>query len=293
MTLHSMTGHGQGVANEHGAEVRITLSTVNRKNCDIALTLPNPLHGLESEVHTLIRSSITRGRLTGDIAITFEDQGALEVMIDRALAKSFVTSLRQLSGELELKDDLTLSALLNHPEIVQVVASEVDRETYWPVIKNAFQAALDSLVAMRRDEGKALEADLRDRVKLMSDLVTEVEELGAGFPEICRQRLMTKLETAGLPVDLEDDRLVREIAYYAERSDITEEITRLRSHLDQVLQLMDSDEAVGRQLDFLSQELFREVNTIASKAGRSTIANAAIHFKSELEKFREQVQNVE
>jgi uncharacterized protein (TIGR00255 family) len=293
MAVISMTGYGRGEAAGNGIVVEVELSSVNRKQFDLRLNLPRALVASEPQVSKLVRARVSRGAVNGIVRVERDAGASGGVRVDMDRAEAYVKSLRNAGITLELDDDLSLSQLLRLPDVVVYDDALHSSEGLLPLLKKAVKQALGELVAMRSEEGKALDADIRRRLAKLEKVVGQIEKLAPSVPRRHRKALLGRLESAGLPVDLSDERIAKEIALFADRSDITEEITRLRSHFGQAEKLLGSREPTGRALDFLCQEFLREINTIGSKANDARLAKHVINFKSELERVREQVQNVE
>lgn len=295
MALRSMTGYGHGEAVSSGIRVDVDLSSVNRKQFDFRLNLPRPLQFLESLLMEVVHESISRGQVNGSVNVTVSEhkrqQGA---KVDGFLARAFVKELRRIGAELGLADNLGTSLLTQLPEVVQYHYVEEDVTLIRPVCEKALRLALAALVAMREREGAAIVKDLVERIRKLTAMRQRIAKLAPTVGPRYRKNVLDRLKRAGIAVDARDNAILKEIALMAERADISEEITRLESHLKQANKLLaQSREPVGRSLDFLAQEMFREINTIGSKANDLAISRLVIHFKTELERFREQVQNVE
>jgi uncharacterized protein (TIGR00255 family) len=289
-----MTGFGCGTAVGKGIKVAVELSSVNKKQLDVYLRLPRELHVLEPQVQALVQKRVSRGRIHGEVQVQFS--GALRrnaVRVDRQLAEGCVAELRRTANKLGLKDDLGASTLLKFPQIVTLEESQMDTELIGGVVLRAFDKALRALVAMRNAEGKELRADLVKRLNLLAKGLKVICRCAPAVAARYQRDLKARIAEAGFALPDDDGRLLKEIAFFADRSDVTEETTRLHSHILQGHQLLQSREPVGRALDFLAQEMFREINTIGSKANDSDIIKEVIAFKTELERFREQVQNIE
>jgi len=294
MSLRSMTGYGRGEATARGIRVEVELSSVNRKQLEIRINLPRSLVALESRLVETIQGSTSRGQVTGSVSVQVsETLKRKSLRVDRELAASYVKELRKTAEALELADDLSASLLTTLPEVVTYSAADQDIEGVWPVLEKALKEALKQLVAMRLKEGVALATDLRHRLALLEKLGAMVRVESPRVAERYREALRVRLAAAGLPLDVNDPAILKEITLFADRSDITEELTRLDSHLKQADGLLKSVEPVGRTLDFMAQEMFREINTIGSKANEVRITRHVIEFKTELERIREQVQNIE
>jgi len=291
MSLKSMTGYGRAEVNGY----IVSLSSTNRKQFDAAFSVPKTLSALESKIVERIRTRVHRGRVTGTIQAPPE--AAQSAAVNLPLAKRVLSELRAAGKELDItNDNFGLAELLRIPDLLVVRAQEVDPddpERGWAALMPAIDECLDTLIASREAEGQALAEDLDERLKGLKKTHAEIAKNATGVKQRKRDDLHAKLKEAGLDIALDDERLVKEIAIYAERADINEEIKRIASHFRQVRDALKADEPVGRGLDFLCQELNREINTIGSKSSESGISKLVIDFKTELERFREQVQNIE
>lgn len=290
-----MTGYGRGECSQKGFKVTVELSSVNRKQSEITVALPRELEVLEAQIRDVINHSIARGRLTARVAL-HAAEGKLpgKVRLNVPLAKAYVRELNQLARDLKLEGPITLDMILRAPGVVQADEEMGDAEDFWPAVEKALEGALATLVKMREREGGHLAKDLARRIEIMRRTTTQVQKRAPEVQKRYREQLLLRIQTAGVEIPGEDDeRLLKEVVYFADRSDISEELTRLQSHYQQFDDCLDSPEPVGRTLDFLAQEINREVNTIGSKANDSIISRAVVMLKAELEKFREQVQNVE
>jgi uncharacterized protein (TIGR00255 family) len=295
MNLMSMTGRGTGKASGRQARVEVELSSVNRKQLDINVGLPRFLASFEARVQEEIQRALSRGRVNGEIRVTATASApAAGVRVDEGLARAQVAALRAAAKKLGLPDDLKASALLSLPEVVVYERSAADIAALWPVVAQALAAALASLQAMRKKEGAALGRDLRARMKQLAKLAREIEARAPAVAETYRAALLKRIATALPDAELaNDERVLKEIVLFADRSDVTEEQVRLDSHLKQAEGLLKTGGVVGRTLDFLVQEMGREINTIGSKANDGAITRRVIAFKTGLERIREQVQNIE
>jgi uncharacterized protein (TIGR00255 family) len=294
MTLHSMTGYGNGGATARGISVEVELNSVNRKQFEARLNLPRSLVALESRMVETIQASVGRGQVSGGVVVRVTGrlrQNSLRV--DHALAAACVSALRKTARDLRLADDLAASLLLDLPEVVTYAGADQDVDYVWPVLQKALRAALAKLVAMREREGRALEKDLRGRLVKLQGYLSGIRREAPDVTRRYRSLLKARLAAAGVKVDLNDPQLRKDLAVFADKADISEEITRLDSHFKQAYGLLKASGPVGRTFDFLVQEMFREINTIGSKANEVRITNQVIRFKTELERVREQVQNVE
>jgi uncharacterized protein (TIGR00255 family) len=290
--MRSMTGYGRGTANFDGRQIAVELSSVNRKQAEISLNLPRALLELEPRVRDEINAHISRGRLTVAVGLHAAPSARAHA-INLPAAKAYRKQLETLRTTLKLAGEITLDHVLRGPGVLDSESVEIPVEKAWPALQKALQAALAQFVKMRRREGEALAADLRQRTLSLQRSVKTIGVLAPKVMEHHRGLLLERSAKAGLEIEPSDERLLKEIVFFADRSDISEELTRLRSHLDQFFGHLAKDEPVGRTLDFLLQELFRETNTIGNKANFLAISQLVVTMKTELEKLREQVQNIE
>ena len=293
MALKSMTGFGEARKAFADWVIQVELSTVNRKQLDIQLNLPKPLAACEADLNRWVRGAIARGRVSGFVRIEPARQERSEKQINMSKARAVVKAYRMLAKELNIEPTITLEMLTRHPEIFNAEESLPSPELWRPALEEVVQTALKKLSKMRRAEGRALEQDLRERIGLLEQGTRAIQKRIPQQQAHYRDRLEGVLKKEGFNLVEAEERIIREIALFVERTDITEELTRLKSHLKQMRAHLRSVEPVGRPLDFLSQELFREINTIGSKASDRVIAHEVVAFKGELERLREQVQNVE
>jgi len=287
-----MTGYGRGTATFEGRQIAVELSSVNRKQAEIALSLPRALLELEPRVRDEINAHISRGRLTVAVGIHAKG-GGRSGSINLKAAKTYRDQLEAMRKTLKLAGEVTLDQVLRGPGILDSENAEIDTDAAWPPLQKALKAALEQFVQMRKREGKALAADLLTRSLAIHKNVKTISVLAPKVMEHHRGTMLERVTKAGLEIEASDERLLKEIVFFADRSDISEELTRLRSHLDQFISHLSKDEPVGRTLDFLLQELFRETNTIGNKANFLAISQIVVGMKTELEKLREQVQNIE
>jgi uncharacterized protein (TIGR00255 family) len=293
--MKSMTGYGWGEDADEGFKVTVELSSVNRKQSEITVNLPRELEVLEAQIRDQVNRAIARGRITARVSLhAGEGMEAARVHVNRALAKAYANELNRLAKELKLTGALSLDTLMRAPGVLQSNEEMADAEDFWPSVQRALVKALDMLVKMRVREGANLRKDLSQRISFMQKSVARVKKEAPLVQKRYREQLLERIKAAGLNgPTLEDERLVKEVVYFADRSDISEEITRLESHFQQFHDCVKATEPMGRTLDFLAQEMNREVNTIGSKANDARISREVVILKTELEKFREQAQNVE
>ena len=293
--MKSMTGYGRGECARNGFKITVELSSVNRKQGEIAINLPRELEVLEAQLRDEINRRIARGRVTARVSIhAAEAKETARVHLNVALAKAYAKQLNQLAKELKLTGPLSLDLLVRAPGVLQTNEEMADAEDFWPAVSRALLKALAQLVKMREREGAHLLGDLRERIETMRKSVTEIQQQAPQVQKRYREQLLERIKNAGLEVEsIEEDRLLKEVIYFADKSDISEELTRMQSHFQQFDDCVKSKEPVGRTLDFLAQEMNREINTIGAKANDNLISREVVVLKTELEKFREQAQNVE
>lgn len=299
--LRSMTGYGRGEARHQEASYEVEVRSVNHRFCDVSVQLPRWLKPLEQRVRRGVQEKLERGRFEVSVSVGYPALGGTEspekkLKADTALAKTYVDLLKSMKKELGLSGKVDLGMLLQFRDVVKLEEREEDTETAWPGVASALGSALESLQVMRKAEGKALYEDIAGHLGSVQALLGEIRERQPDIVEEYRQRLRERAVQLLNEEGIDPQRLEQEVVIYAERSDISEEIARLEGHIAEFRKLMDSDPAqggVGRKLDFLLQEMTREVNTAASKASDVAVSHAAVNMKSELEKMRQQAQNVE
>ncbi len=290
-----MTGYGRGECSQDGFKITVELSSVNRKQTEISMNLPREMEMLEPQIRDLINHFIARGRLTVRVALhAGEGNLSARMHLNVPLAKSYARELNRLAKQLKLPGPVTIDHLSRAPGVFQTDEQIAEGENFWPAVEKALKRALAAIVKMREREGVHLQQDLVKRVRVMRKAARKIQVESPKVSERYRHQLIERIRSAGLEAPATDDeRLLKEVVYFADRSDITEELTRLQSHFQQFDDCLKSGEPVGRMLDFLAQEMNREVNTIGSKANDSLISREVVTLKAELEKFREQAQNVE
>ena len=290
-----MTGYGRGDSSTKGVQLAVEISSVNRRQVEVAVSLPNELDSLEADLRKIVLASVARGRVSGRVTLQRPSGKAnRSILINEAQAEAYKKALAKLADGMGLRNDLSLETILRLPGVMEAGEDEVDPVAMLPTLKRALGQALGQLQDMRSKEGANLERDLAKRLASLRRITKRVAKRAPRVVEHHRTRLLERLAKADIDVaDADDERFLREVVYFTDRSDISEELTRLESHFDQVDGCLISNEPVGRKLDFLAQEMFREVNTIGSKANDSEISQEVVTLKTELEKIREQVQNVE
>lgn len=291
--MKSMTGYGRGEHAQGGFKFTVELNSINRKQSDIAINLPKELVELEPRIRDEINAALSRGRINAVVAYHRGAMATGQVELDEALAVAYLRAIQKLQRKTKLNGSVTLDTVLRAPGILKLAETSVDAEAVWPGVAAALKRALAQLVKMREKEGRHLAADLTARLATLAGGVARIRQSAPATLKRYREQLHARVKEAGLTVPLDDERLMKEVVFYADRCDITEELTRLESHFGQFRDCLKSSEPVGRTLDFLSQEMNRELNTIGSKANAAEISQEVVRLKAELEKIREQVQNIE
>jgi uncharacterized protein (TIGR00255 family) len=293
--MKSMTGYGRGERSQDGFKIVVELNSVNRKQAEISLNLPREMEILEAQIRDIVNHAVARGRVTVRVSLhAGGGQDSARMHLNVALAKAYARELSKLAVQLKLPGGVTLDHLVRAPGVLQTDEQIAGEEDFWPAVEGALKQGLTAMLKMREREGAHLAKDLVARIALMRKSAAEVKKQAPAVAIRYRDQLRTRIKGAGLELPAtDDDRLLKEIVYFADRSDISEEITRLESHFQQFDDCLKSKEPVGRTLDFLAQEMNREINTVGSKANDSVISREVVNLKAELEKFREQAMNVE
>ena len=291
--MKSMTGYGRGQSVHDGAKFTVELNSVNRKQSDVVVNLPRELAELEPRVRDAINAEVTRGRLNVVIAFHAGACAPQDLALDRGLAKSYLAAMRDLQKELAVGGEITIETILRAPGVLRTPEEQTTPEIAWPHVEIALRNALAELMKMRVAEGRNLARDLEKRIHFVQDAVKKVREIVPGVVKRFRQTLQERIHRAGVDLPIDDERLVKEVVVFADKSDITEELTRLDSHFEQFATHLKKDEAVGRTLEFMYQEIAREFNTMGSKANDIEISQLVVACKAEMEKVREQIQNIE
>ena len=289
-----MTAYGKGDFPHADKRFLVEIKSLNNRYRDIIIRMPKNLQGFEKKLRTLIDSKVRRGR----VEVFFQIESSREappyaLELNMPLVDAYLKIFAQLSGRSGINQEMRLETLLQMNDVVNVKTDTDDEEEMGKGLHETLSLGLDSLVEMRQKEGTAIESDLRKRLKRISGFVDGVRGRTSEIVEAYQIRLKENVERLCRGVEVDADRVAQEVAVFAERSDITEELVRLGSHIEQFATYLEMDGVVGRRLDFLIQEMNREINTIGSKANDSTLSHCVVEFKSELERIREQVQNIE
>jgi uncharacterized protein (TIGR00255 family) len=288
-----MTGFGRAEANSKYGLITIEVSSVNNRFLELSVRLPRTLTTLEPQVREMVNAVIQRGKVNLYVNLGENGQAGGEGIINSKLAVSYFRQLQKLKRELKLKGEVELEDVLMLPDVTRPAFANVDIEQTWPVIEKATAKALKAMAAMRAREGRAMAADMKARLQAMVAVIKDIERDTAGSVKTYAAKLSARITELLNGRKPDAVRLEEEIALFADRTDIAEECLRFRSHVDQFLTTLKQTDAVGRRLNFILQEMNREVNTIGSKASDFGISSSVISLKEEIEKLREQVQNVE
>lgn len=292
--MRSMTGFGRGEVSGEGFAVAAELKTVNNRFLDVKLRLPNELQPLESDIKKLLSERLSRGRV--DVNLQYERTSEVVYELNRPLISGYLSALREIKSEFSLTGEPDLNLIARLPNALQSKKENLS-EDFVNGVKRAISAALDDLETMRNVEGASIKKDLLFILgsieKRLPIIEAESESVSDEYYERLQRKIEKLLSKSDSQIELDQGRLAQEVAYLSDKSDISEEISRLKSHIEQFNLIMNEDEAVGKRLDFLTQELNREANTIGSKTQNLTVKEAALGIKADIEKIREQVQNVE
>ena len=291
--LKSMTGFGRAVENINGLDVTVEIKSVNHRYFEFAARMPRAYQFVEEKLKSLCSKNMQRGKVEISVFVEDNTEKSTVVEINRPYANAYIAALKQLSKEYKIKDDLKVSALTGNPELFMVKRTALDDEIIENAILTVANKAIASFVEMRETEGVKLKEDVLSRVNFILEKVAFIEERSPETVKAYRERLEQKMKELLDNASIDEQRLITETAIFADKVAVDEETVRLRSHISQLCSLLESDVATGKKLDFLIQEMNRETNTIGSKAQNVEIAHTVVDIKSEIEKIREQIQNIE
>ncbi|MBQ1518361.1 MAG: YicC family protein [Ruminococcus sp.] len=291
--LKSMTGYGRTQKILNGRDILVEIRSVNHRYYEYSSRIPRTYNYIDEKLKALLKNSISRGKVEASVTINNIEGKDTEIAINKGVAEGYITALRSISDEFGLKDDLALSKLIKLPDIFTVQKTPDDEEQVWNDVAEVAREAVAKFVEMRSTEGERLKKDITEKADGILRMVMEVERLSPITVENYRNRLYKKLSEVLENKDIDEQRILTEAAVFSEKIAVDEETVRLRSHISQLKNMLDSDEAIGRKLDFIVQEMNREVNTIGSKAQDLNITKIVVDMKAEIEKIREQIQNIE
>ena len=291
--MNSMTGFGAATAPLGGSSIRVEIGGVNRKQAEIAVALPRAWAALETTVRDIVAAAVSRGRVNVSLTLQQTPGAAGSLALNRDKLAALTATLAEAESTLGRSIDTSLDALLRLGIIAEETETDMPLETVQAAAEPAVREALQAFLKLRAQEGENMKRDLLGRIATLRQFREQLMARAAGVATRHREVLLKRLAEAGLPLPLDDERIIKEIALFADKCDVSEEMTRLESHLNQFEKICDKAEPVGRTLDFLCQEIFRELNTTGSKANDAELAQLVVTAKTELEKIREQVQNIE
>lgn len=291
----SMTGFGRGSASFSGGDFGVEVTSINRKQLEVRTVIPTEFAADDNLLRKLVANYISRGQVYIKVSIAKQINSTSTIEVDKAALLKLIEISKELRAHAGLSNEVDVETLMTIPDIV-IQANQLSEEEHAAAVEQltkAAIAALEQFQAMRLAEGEALKLDFNNRLEILKNLLDEIIPYVEDYPDRIKAKLMERLAKEKVPVQATDEQLLREVLYYTDKADVTEEITRLRSHFAQFETFLNTSTPVGRQMDFLMQEMFREITTLGNKAGSSEVSPKVIAFKSELEKIREQVQNVE
>lgn len=288
-----MTGFGRCLESVDGKTIIVEIKSVNHRYYEFTSRVPRSCGYLDEKLKSFIQGKVSRGKI--DVGVSIQSDGVSDekIEVNSEVAKGYITALRRANEELGLEDDLTLSRIMRLPDIFDVKKIEEDEETVWNEVKSVAEKALERFIAMREAEGEKMREDILSRLDYITGLVEKIEKKSPETTEKYRKKLFDKISEVLKDTNVDEQRILTEAAIFSEKTAVDEETVRLRSHINQCREMLSMNEAVGRKLDFLIQEFNREANTIGSKCQDIEITKVVVDLKSEIEKIREQVQNIE
>lgn len=291
--LKSMTGYGRQEAVVGGKKILAEIKSVNHRFADYNIKVPRHLGFLEDKVKKLASEYITRGKVDIYVNIESSEEADKDILLNEELAKSYINALNELRDKFKLKDDISVSVVARYADIFRAERKEEDEEALWESVKAVMTNALEAFSSMRSREGERIEKDLTARIEYMKELAAKVDERSPQTVKEYSDRLYSRIKDVLADKTIDEGRILTEVAIFADKVAVNEETVRLASHFDEFNKIITSGEPAGRRLDFLIQEINREVNTIGSKAQDLDIAKIVVTLKGEIEKLREQIQNIE
>lgn len=292
--IRSMTGFGHGeVSNDKNQKVTVEMKSVNHRYCDISLKLPKKLAMFEANIRNIMKEYASRGKI--DIYVSYEDlsETAVSLHYNQAMAEEYMQVFKKMQEDFNIETKITAEALAKYPEVVTIEEVQQDEEVWWELLEAALRQAAEKFVETRTIEGANLKRDLLGKLDQMAADVTFIEERSPQIIAEYRSKLEEKVKEFLEDSTIEENRIAAEVTLYADKIAVDEEIVRLQSHISSMTDVLESDESIGRKLDFIAQEMNREANTILSKSSDVDLADHAIELKTNVEKVREQIQNIE
>lgn len=293
--MFSMTGYGRATAENTLCSITIEMKSINNRYLDIYVRMPRQIMRLEEKVKDMIKQEIQRGKLDVFVTLILKDGVDKKLTLNRRLAEEYITIAREVENQFSLSGGIRTMDLLKFPDVIAVAENEFDEQEILELLNTATRQAVSEMVEMRKKEGQALSKDISARCKILSENILHIESFADTLEEEYQEKLMEKMTVLlqKMSQNIDEQRIIQEAAILSDRSSITEEIIRFKSHIAQLLDSLEKSEPIGRKLDFIIQEMNREVNTIGSKSDKIDILDKVVMLKSELEKIREQVQNIE
>lgn len=291
--IQSMTGYARSESQDKGRVFVLEIRSINHKYCDISIKLPKTLLGLEGIIKKAIQEKFSRGKFDVLVSRNGSDDYTRRLVLDEELVSQYFNILQGLKTKFGLKGEIDINLLAGFSDLIKVAEIEEDQMEIEKVLKQLLHQAMDSLTKVRMEEGKTLCSDIVKRIRIVSGAIDRIGKIADRVFSAYSKRLKERVSSLNKSLKIDPTRLAQEVALIAERSDITEEIVRFKSHIKQFNKLLKEDKGIGRRLDFLLQEMNREVNTVGSKANDAEISIEVVNIKNELEKIREQVQNIE
>lgn len=291
--IKSMTGFGRSYGEENGYNISVELKSVNHKFFEFYSRVPRQYAFLEEKLKSFVNSKVARGKIECTLTIENLSDNSVEVQINKPLAKAYANSLKELSAELGLKEDFGSSLISRFPEVLNVTKQEIDEDLVWQSVKTIAENAIDKFISMRETEGEKLKTDLLLKCDHILECVSFVENRSPQTVSEYQERIYQKMKEVLETTSIDEQRILMEAAIYSDKVAVDEETVRLRSHIDQFKTFLNSEEAIGRKMDFLVQEMNRETNTIGSKCSDVEISRKVVDIKADIEKIREQIQNIE
>lgn len=291
--IKSMTGFGRGHKLLNGRDITVEIRAVNHRYYEFSARIPRSMGFAEEKLKSMLQGRISRGKVEVSVLVCNTEAADEKITINREIVREYVDALRSVREEFSLKDDLALSNVLRIPDAFTVVKTETDEEQLWQDIKSAAEEALERFISMRETEGERMKQDIASRLDRIEEWVGIIEERSPAIVEEYRKRLYDKMCEVLNSANIDESRILMEAGIFSEKTAVDEETVRLRSHIAQFRTMLESGEPVGRKLDFLVQEMNRETNTIGSKVQDIEVTRIVVDQKSEIEKIREQIQNIE
>ena len=291
--IKSMTGFGRAVAETDGYVITVEIKSVNHRYFEFSSRIPRQYGFLDDKLKSYINSRVSRGKVECYVSIDSLNTEAAQVVVNNTLASAYVSALKELSKNYDLKEDFGASTVARFQDVLVVKKADEDEEKIWSYVKSVTDTALDKFIAMRTVEGEKMKNDISSRADYILSCVEYIEKRSPETVKEYNDKLVERVHDLIGDVSLDEGRVIQEVAIYADKVAVAEETVRLRSHLDQLKAFINADEPVGRKMDFLVQEINRETNTIGSKANDVDIARKVVDIKAEVEKIREQIQNIE